>query len=120
MGSQKSKPEEEKKDDVPAGEDDDCSCPIVQNPKKEESVCGSDLMTYASMCQFECAAKRDKTLKIKWLGPCEQELNHSHAHSHAHSHDHNRNHSHTHSHTHNEPKNVSENKLNDAKSAPKK
>lgn len=35
MDSQKSKPEE-KKDDVPAGEDDDCACPIIQNPKKKK------------------------------------------------------------------------------------
>lgn len=78
MGGQKSKPDDLYPDvsltDLPAYQDSDCGCPIIENPKEDESFCGTDFITYASKCQLECAAKYDKTLKMKWLGPCDHPI----------------------------------------------
>lgn len=145
MGGQNSKAEDKGEEDVKStdqAEQDDCSCPTDHNPKEEESVCGSDGLTYPSMLQFECAAKRDKTLKLKWLGPCEspavrkdvvdyilknppkisatENLGHAHGHAHNQNHSHSHSHSHSHCHSHDKSKNIPENKSDDGKSTPNK
>lgn len=60
--------------DLPQNQDSDCSCPIIENPREEEAFCGTDIITYASKCQLDCAARYDKTLKMKWLGPCDHAI----------------------------------------------
>lgn len=61
-------------DDESSKVNDDCLCPVIENPKNENMVCGSNGITYASRCEFKCDASHDEDIKFKSMGSCEHPL----------------------------------------------
>lgn len=45
-----------------------CECPPIRRP-----LCGSDGVTYTNICTYKCAVDLNSTLKVKFLGFCDEE-----------------------------------------------